>query len=252
MSSDPDEPRTGPPSPDGDRSGEDPSGDDRSDDSEAGETGAPDSDAPDAFTGPGWEARPRERSSGRVRRRRTSRRRLRRRRRYGIAMLVAGAAILLIGAWVLITALLARTQLEDVRSEVHQLRAQIAAGDLDAARATARHISDHAAKADDYTSGPAWAIVASIPAGGAPFQTVRTITGQVDVLGQHVLPEVITATRELDPSTLRESDGAINLARIAAVSPTLARADNAMNHGDGRRRRPPDLDVAGAGRLGAR
>lgn len=145
-------------------------------------------------------------------------------------MTVVGAAILLIGAWVLITALLARAQLEDVRSEVRQLRAQISAGNLDAARATARHISDHAAKADDYTSGPAWALVANIPAGGAPFQTVRTITAQVDVLGKQVLPEVITASRQLDPATLRKSDGTIDLARVSAVAPTLVRADSAMTN----------------------
>lgn len=190
---------------------------------------AGDAAAPSPFDGPDWQARPRQRSSGRARRRRTSQRRLRRRRRYGIAMIVVGAAILVIGAWVLITALLARTQLEDVRAEVRQLHAQVSAGNLDAARATARQLSQHAAKADDYTSGPAWALVANIPAGGAPFQTVRTITAQVDVLGQQVLPEVITATRQLDPSTLRRSDGTIDLARISAVAPTLVRADSAMN-----------------------
>ena len=34
---------------------------------------------------------------------------------------------------------------------------------------------------------------------------------------------------ELDPSTLRASDGAIDLARIAAVAPTLVQADSAMS-----------------------
>ena len=49
------------------------------------------------------------------------------------------------------------------------------------------------------------------------------------MLGRRVLPEVVTATRELDPSTLRGGDGAINLARISAVAPTLVQADNAMS-----------------------
>src|SRR3954453_705508 len=104
----------------------------------------------DVFDGPNWDepagpalAHTHE-APRRRRRRRVSRRRLRRRRRIGLAMLVVGGAIVLCGLWVLITGLLARSQLNTVRSEVRQLRSQISAGDLAAARATANSIASHA------------------------------------------------------------------------------------------------------------
>ena len=143
-------------------------------------------------------------------------------------MVAGGGFIVLAGVYLVITALLARRQLESVRDEVHQLRVQIAAGNLDAARATARQITSHASSAHSYTAGPVWALAAALPAGGAPLHTVRTITSQVDVLGQQVLPQVITATRDLDPSALRAPDGSINLARIQAIAPQLDTADLAM------------------------
>lgn len=195
---------------------------------------------PDPFRGPTWD----DELAGEVvepgtaptrqRRRRTSRRRLARRRRYGRASLVVGGLILLAGLYVLVTALLARRQLESVRAEVRELRVQISAGDLDGARSTARQISDHAGSAHGYTAGPVWALAAKLPAGGAPFDTVRTITAQVDVLGRQVLPQVVTATRSLDPSTLRKADGAVDVARIQAVAPDLATADRSLRRATAR------------------
>ncbi len=149
-------------------------------------------------------------------------------------MVIVGGLILLAGVYLVVTALLARRQLEAVRDEVRQLRVQISAGKLDAARATARQIAGHAGTARTYTAGPVWALAADLPAGGAPLKTVRTITDQVNVLGTQVLPQVITATRELDPSALRESDGSIDLARIQAIAPSLHTADRAMTRATAR------------------
>jgi hypothetical protein len=101
----------------------------------------------EALDGPGWDApagpaaAPDGEHPAPRPRRRVSRRRLRRRRRIGIAMLVAGGVIVLGGLWLLITGLLARAQLDTVRSEVRQLRSQISAGDLAAARVTAGKIA---------------------------------------------------------------------------------------------------------------
>ncbi|WP_375487852.1 DUF4012 domain-containing protein [uncultured Jatrophihabitans sp.] len=206
----------------------------------------------DPFHGPAWHPEPPGRAtepvgtasaSGddteaagptRTRRRRTSRRRLRRRRRYGLIMIGIGGLIVLAGVYVLVTAFLARSQLITVRDEVRQLRAEVAAGRLDEARATARQIADHADTAHSYTSGPVWALAGSVPAGGAPFETVRTMTAQVDVLGQRVLPDVVTASRGLEPSSLRRPDGTFDLARLQAVSPSLTAADLSMSRATAR------------------
>ena len=144
-------------------------------------------------------------------------------------MVIAGGLIVLGGIWLLATGFLARGQLDTVRGEITTLRTQIAAGNLAGARTTAHDIASHAHRAAQYTSGPAWALAADVPAGGAPFGVVRDITRQTDVLGRSVLPSVITATHQLDPTTLRAPNGTVDLARIAAIAPQLNRADAAMS-----------------------
>src|SRR6185312_1846043 len=114
------------------------------------ETPAADAPVPDPFDGPGWErssrraARPRpepeaeaadsESRLRRERRRRSKYLRRRRRRRILIGSGVLALAVIAAVAWLLYTGLRARHELEAVRSEVRQLRAQITAGDLDGAR----------------------------------------------------------------------------------------------------------------------
>jgi hypothetical protein len=144
-----------------------------------------------------------------------------RRRRIGVAMIVAGGVLLLAGLWLAVTALMARSQLNQVRAEVHTLRAEITASDWTAARATATELANHAQRAHQLTSGPVWAVAAALPSGGEPLRTIRGITASVDTLGRDVLPQVVGATQRLDPRTLRRTDGSIDLSRIAAVGPAI-------------------------------
>jgi hypothetical protein len=146
---------------------------------------------------------------------------LRRRRRIGVAMITTGGVLLLAGAWIGVTALMARSQLDQVRSEVHTLRAKISAGDWSAARAIAADLETHAHRAHQLTSGPVWALAAALPSGGEPLQTIRGITSALDALCHDALPQVVRASERLDPRTLRRPDGSIDLSRIVAVRPAL-------------------------------
>lgn len=193
---------------------------------------APDT-AADPFAGPDWEQPPLtgERGAAAGRRVKVSRRKkrtLRRRRRIGLVMLVLGALIVLAGAWLIVTGLMARSQLDQVRAEVHRLRSQISAGDLSAARVTAAQVRGHAHRAHNLTTGPVWALAAELPGGGEPVRTIRGITAGLDVLGENVLPQLVDASEHLDPHKLRQSDGSIDLAPIAAVVPVLDRASTVM------------------------
>ncbi|MDT4893027.1 MAG: hypothetical protein QOE97_2062 [Pseudonocardiales bacterium] len=179
--------------------------------------------APDPFRGDDWlparSVEPGTEPPAR-RRRRVSRRRLRRRRHLGIAMLVLGGLVVLVGAYLALTGLAAKHQLERASAEVKQLNQQIGQGDLAGARATAASLRTQAHKAHSLTTGPVWSLAAHLP-GGAPLQTVRAITAQIDGLGSDVLPQLVTASTKLDPDTLRRSDGSLDLARISAVAPVL-------------------------------
>lgn len=191
-------------------------------------------DVLDPFVGPDWGSRTCSPNSGaggsslasrrgrvKVRRRSKSRRR---RRRFGLAMIVVGCLIVLAGLWILITGQLARGQLNQAQDDVHKLRAEISAGDLAAARSTVAELATHAHRAHVLTTGPAWAVAARIPLVGEPIHTIRGVTASIDTIGNQALPELVVATAQLDPATLRSADGNIDLSRIAAVVPALNRA----------------------------
>jgi hypothetical protein len=192
---------------------------------------------PDPFAGPDWDepsiAMPRSDEFAPVhrgRRVKVSRRRkrlLRRRRRIGWAMLGLGGLLVLAGAWLVVTGLMARSELSQVRAEVHHLRDEISAGDLTGARHTAAELARHARRAHQLATGPAWSIAAGLP-GGDPIRTIRGVTASIDSIGHDAVPELITASDQLNPATLRNADGSFDLARIGSVAPSLNRAAAVM------------------------
>lgn len=152
------------------------------------------------------------------------------RRRIKIALLSFGGLVLLGGLWIIVTGLLARTELEAVRADVHQLRSEIDAADFGAAQRTTDDLVQHARQADRLTTGPAWALAAAVPIGGAPLRTVRAIASTSHALGRDALPALIAARHKLDPSTLRKADGSIDIVAIRAAAPSLAEADHSITN----------------------
>lgn len=187
----------------------------------------------DPFTGPAWEGAGRlvtasdPSSPVRVKVSRRRKRLLRRRRRIGWVLIGLGGLVVLAAAWLVVTGLMARSQLDAMRGEVHTLRAQIAAGDLRAAARTATTVGKHADQAHSLTTGPVWALAAALP-GGGPLHSVRVITASADRLGHEALPQLVQAARSLEPATLRRPDGSIDLTPLAAAAPGLHRADTVV------------------------
>jgi len=147
-----------------------------------------------------------------------------RRQKIGFAMIAAGAVLLLAGLYLAVTALMARSQLTAVRTDVSTLSARLSASNWPAARATAADLADHAHRANQLTSGPVWALAAALPSGGEPLQTIRGITEGADSLGHSALPQLVGAAERLNPRTLRRPDGSIDVSRIEAVAPALKAA----------------------------
>lgn len=153
-------------------------------------------------------------------------------RRRIITWSIIGVAVLVVigGIWLLVTGLLVRSQLQDVRTEVHQLREEVAQGQLAQARVTLASLQTHAARAHTLSTGPAWAVAAVLPYAGDPIDSVRGIAASVDQLAKKTLPALLAARQDLDPATLRRADGSVDLAPIVRVAPTLAAADTAVAH----------------------
>lgn len=146
------------------------------------------------------------------------------RRRVTDVMIAACGVLFLAGLWLAVTALMARSELNLVRAEAHTLGVQLSAGQWSPARATAADLAAHAHSANQLTSGPVWALAAVLPFAGEPLKTIRGVTAAADLLGRDALPQLVGASRHLNPHTLRRADGSIDLSRVAAIGPAVASA----------------------------
>jgi hypothetical protein len=150
------------------------------------------------------------------------------------------AAVVLAGAaWVLITGLLARAQLDDVKNELPQLRKALAAGNVSEARSISADLAKHAHRAHQLTSGPAWSISAKIPVIGTPLRTGRTIASASDEVGRQVVPSLLDLANTLTSSKLRHGS-AIDLRPIAGAERTLTAASSTLTDAADRIRNAPE------------
>jgi Protein of unknown function (DUF4012) len=153
-----------------------------------------------------------------------SRPRFRHPRRAGLALMIFGGLLLAAAGWILVTALMARSQLAAAGSDVRRLRAEISAGNVTAAQATAADLAKKANRAHGFTTGPIWAMAAALPAVGEPLRTIRGVTASIDSVGSSALPRLVNAAQLLDPAKLRGPDGRIDLAAFTSVTPELGHA----------------------------
>jgi hypothetical protein len=143
--------------------------------------------------------------------------------------LLATLAVVLLGAvWLIITGLMARAQVNALKSELPQLRSQISAGNIAGATATASSIRQHAARAHSLTTGPAWSTAAAVPYLGSPLDTVRGAAKQTDRLGSGPLPSLTALATQLDPKTLRTGGDTIDISKLQSAVPKLRLAAKQM------------------------
>jgi hypothetical protein len=136
-----------------------------------------------------------------------------------VVVVVVGAI-----AWVVVTALLARREVEAVRAAVPVLRAELAGAQFAAARNTADELARHARRAHGLTSGPAWALAARIPVLGAPLRTARGIAQVGDELADGALRPLVEVGGRVGAGQLRQPDGRIDVSAITGIEPVVARA----------------------------
>jgi uncharacterized protein DUF4012 len=180
-------------------------------------------DQPDPYAGPGWSSRPHR--PGVIRKRR-KKRRWRRRVLLGSGVFVL--ALLAGAAWLVYDGLHARSELTAVQAEVRTLRAQVSAGDLDGARATARELRSNADAARGHTTSPVWMLAEHLPSFGSSLHDARSLTATVAMIADRALPQLIDATTVLDPKRLRGADGDIDVASIQRLGPALDQAGRTL------------------------
>ncbi len=143
-----------------------------------------------------------------------------RRQRLMVATGVSALAVLAVGlVWIVVTGLLARSQLTHVRDELPRLRQALVSGDLDKARSLAADIQQSARRAHELTTGPAWWVASSLPLLGSPLDTSRVIAAQGDRLSVHVLPQVLALAQEVDGLHLGKAS--VDLAELQRLEPSV-------------------------------
>ncbi|MEE6274179.1 DUF4012 domain-containing protein [Georgenia sp. MJ206] len=157
-----------------------------------------------------------------------------RKRRSRLPVFFAGGVMLVIalfGVAVILLALDARTAYAELRAampQVSELKAQVLAGDNEAAAATSAELQDHTNKARDALHGPHWALAGVIPGIGPNVDAAQTAAVVVDDLATDVLPDLVAVTDSVSPAALAPVDGRIDLAPFTAAAPTVLAAHDAV------------------------
>ena len=148
--------------------------------------------------------------------------------RYALA---ASFALLLAGAlWLVVTAVLARHQVQASQQSVTRLRAAVAQADLPAARTAAEEVIGQARSTHRLTTGPAWWVGARIPWLGRPASSIRGCAAQADQLATTVLRPLVGLAQTLTPSALLDH-GRIRLQPLLDAAPVLQRAEARLQAG---------------------
>jgi hypothetical protein len=136
-------------------------------------------------------------------------------------------AVLIVGLlWIIVTALIARSKLQNAQAELPKLRTALLSGDMTSARALAADIRSNASSAHGLVSGPAWWVAANLPVVGTPLATTRDVAAAADSVGNDVLPGLVTLAGTIHNSTLR-SGSTINLPLLQDSVRVVDRAGNA-------------------------
>lgn len=117
-------------------------------------------------------------------------------------------------AWIAVTGLLARSQLEKARAELPAVRNALLAGNEAEAQLLAAQVADHAGSAHALVSGPAWWVGAHLPGIGTPLTTTRTIATSADAIGKQALPGLVDLAGLVGSDSLRHGPD-INISVLA-------------------------------------
>ena len=136
----------------------------------------------------------------------------------GLALL---ALLLVFGAWLGVTALSAKSNLEQARQSAQQVRDALLKGNSEDATQQAANALSQAQSARSTMHSLPWTVAAAVPVLGSPFKTGQQISDVVVGLAADILQPAAKAGIGLSPSKLYEN-GRVNLQLLRSQEPQLA------------------------------
>jgi hypothetical protein len=141
-----------------------------------------------------------------------------------LVLVLAGAA-----AWTVKGAFTARDQLTSALADVPTVEDALKGGDTAAAQAALTRVQEHTRTARHATDGPVWAVATVLPGVGEDAKAFRTSTRSVDDLARGVLPPLVTAAKTVDLSSVKVTDGRIDLAPLETAAPLVQAASDRLD-----------------------
>jgi hypothetical protein len=140
-----------------------------------------------------------------------------------------GAAVLLflvavIGVWIAITGLKARSELNAARADLAAAKAAISQGDVALAKQRVLAAQGHTGAGQRRTNDVVWRVSAKVPFFGNGPKTVRGMAQAANTLARQTLPVALEADTGLDPAAVRPAPNQINLALLSNARAPLVRA----------------------------
>ncbi|HET7530936.1 MAG TPA: DUF4012 domain-containing protein [Mycobacteriales bacterium] len=139
-----------------------------------------------------------------------------------LAAIVITVVVVGLAGYLVVTALLARRELNNARSALSVVKSRLLAGDEAGARAELATAEHDAAAAAGHTGGPVWRAAAAVPVLGSPLDTVRGIAATAHDLTSTTLPRVVDVATALSPDRLRVAPDRIDVGRLRGAAPTLS------------------------------
>lgn len=152
-----------------------------------------------------------------------------RRRWIGWTVGILLSLLLVAIGWVTVRGIGAVNDMQQVAKGASQLKAAIAAGDLDGARPIARSIANNAASAHALTSDPVWHAFGAVPWIGPNFHAVSEIAEIADEVSADALTPLLDVAADFDMASLGLTGGAIDLTPFAQITEPLGTADTALS-----------------------
>lgn len=131
--------------------------------------------------------------------------------------------------WIVVTGVVAARQARDIATRVSEVRGLLSAGRVTEARALAETIPSRADHAHRLCTGPAWFVAAHVPWFGRPFAVVRGATSVVQRLGDDAVPQMVSVSEALSPTTLRNGGSGLHLAPLVASRGELRSVDQLLH-----------------------
>lgn len=138
-----------------------------------------------------------------------------------LVLIVVGAVAAVLGVQFLGEVKTARGALEEAKSGLSTLSADIQSGDQAKIQATADDITANVAVAAEVVEGPLWNIAARVPFVGQNVDAVQRVTRAVDILVDRALPPGLQFMSAVDFEKLTVEGGGINLEPFRQVQGSI-------------------------------